>query len=177
MPIKRNSPAKRPAAPKRSRTVRAAVAPIDKPVGLIMSSEEKRQLILAHAAMRAPRRDPLQMLSVWAGVMVTLVVVFVGWWWAATPSYVDALKDPDPSFQPMYDELKILTERMKTLPAQTKDLDLLKDSDELGAGAQDAKQQAINVLSGTLNATTTSVGGRTDLFKPPVNTTTTSSTL
>lgn len=44
----------------------------------ILSSEEKRELILAHAAARRPV-DPVQRMSLWAGVAVCLVFVVGAW--------------------------------------------------------------------------------------------------
>jgi hypothetical protein len=49
-----------------------------------LSGEEKHQLILAHAAAREPG-DPVQVLSMWAGVLAVACVIAVGWWWAMKP--------------------------------------------------------------------------------------------
>jgi hypothetical protein len=45
----------------------------------MISDDEKHQLIRAHAAMRAPQ-DPLQRLSLWAGVSLSVLMIGVGWW-------------------------------------------------------------------------------------------------
>jgi hypothetical protein len=44
----------------------------------ILSAEEKRELILAHAAARRPV-DPVQRMSLWAGVAICLVFVVGAW--------------------------------------------------------------------------------------------------
>lgn len=71
---------------KRSRTPKRVREALPPPLrsGRLMGAEEKRQLILAHAAMRHPQ-DPAHMLSLWAGVVLAAVVVIGGWAWAVSP--------------------------------------------------------------------------------------------
>lgn len=45
----------------------------------IISSEEKHELIRMHAAARAPQ-DPLQRVSLWAGVTLSVAALAFGWW-------------------------------------------------------------------------------------------------
>lgn len=45
----------------------------------LISDEEKRELIRVHAAARAPQ-DPLQRMSLWAGVTLSILGIAVGWW-------------------------------------------------------------------------------------------------
>jgi len=45
----------------------------------MISDDEKRELIRAHAAMRAPQ-DPLQRMSLWAGVTLSVLMIGAGWW-------------------------------------------------------------------------------------------------
>lgn len=70
----------------RAKTPPAAVLSSPAPLrsGRLLSGEEKRQLILAHAAAREPG-DPVQVLSMWAGVIATAIVIAIGWWWAVKP--------------------------------------------------------------------------------------------
>jgi hypothetical protein len=59
----------------------------------IVRPDEKRELILAHAAMRRTH-DPVQLMSLWAGVVATFVVVVAAWWWASKPAYLRAFSEP-----------------------------------------------------------------------------------
>ena len=71
-------------------------------VPLLMTSDEKHELIRAHAAMRTPH-DPVQMLSVWAGVLVAFVVVIGGWMWAIQPTFSSFVKQPiDPETRALF---------------------------------------------------------------------------
>ena len=74
----------------------------------IVGADEKRELILAHAAMRKPR-DPVQMLSLWAGVVTTFLVVISAWWWASKPGYLRLLsaspREGFESVQQNYDQM------------------------------------------------------------------------
>jgi hypothetical protein len=45
----------------------------------MMSEEEKHRMIMAHAAIRAPQ-DPLQRISLWAGVTLSVAAIATGWW-------------------------------------------------------------------------------------------------
>ncbi len=56
----------------------------------LMSSEEKRQLILAHAARRQPL-DRLQAFSLWAGIFICVITVALGWVYAAHRQVVYAV--------------------------------------------------------------------------------------
>lgn len=72
-------------APVKPRVIRSQTPPPDTyQSSTFLSREEKRQIILAHANMRQPH-DPVQMMSMWAGVLTCLVVVAVGWWWTVRP--------------------------------------------------------------------------------------------
>ncbi len=177
MPIKRQtSPAKAPAksraVPLRRPSVRrvaaAASVPVEAAVHVatprFLSAEEKRQLILAHAEMRRPH-DPLQMLSVWAGVAVTVLVLVVGYWYATKPSFVEAQSKPfDAELAPALQNIQAFTEKMKELPdvlSQKKpDASLQKLQ-----GEAKARQAALDALAGTLNDDE-QAAVRVDLFKP-----------
>lgn len=67
---------RRVAATSKSRVIRNVVKKDDAP--FLSSHEEKRQLILAHAANR-PKLDPIQRMSLWAGVAICLVFVVGAW--------------------------------------------------------------------------------------------------
>jgi len=96
MPIKKAA-APRRAAPRKARVASPdRAAPIASPEpesyasGTLLSREEKRQIILAHAAARRPT-DAVQVTSMWLGVAACAVVVAVGWWWAVKPEIAGRL--------------------------------------------------------------------------------------
>lgn len=93
MPVKKSSsplprraaPRRSPRAPKPAASERIATpAPETYASGTLLSREEKRQIILAHAAARQPA-DRVQVTSMWLGVAACAAVVAVGWWWAVKP--------------------------------------------------------------------------------------------
>jgi len=181
MPIKRNTPSpikKRLAPPSGKRVVRRVVK-MDPVVSLtprVISPEEKRQLILAHASMRGPH-DPLQMMSLWAGVAVTALVLVVGYWYAATPGFVEASRKPfDEQLAPVADDFREFAGKMKELPATVKGQvqgqeQTQQTIEQLGELQHEVKmrQRALDELVGMVNATDTAI--RLDLFQPPASST------
>ncbi len=62
--------------------------PAENEIGeLHVSQDDKRLLIQAHSAMRAAKQshDPIQVMSMWAGVIVVTLAIAVGWWWSVSP--------------------------------------------------------------------------------------------
>jgi hypothetical protein len=97
MPIKRTTaqdgPPNKKRAPRRKRQEPEAQAASS--VGghePVISQDEKRRLILAHAAMR-PTRDPVQLMSMWAGVLVAVLAVVSGWWWSVGSGIAGSWQD------------------------------------------------------------------------------------
>ncbi len=83
------------AVPKRTRrstakrvATAASTPPPERP--RFMSSEEKRQLILAHAAERQPV-DAVQRFSLWTGVAVCILAITVGWVYTMRQSIAGAI--------------------------------------------------------------------------------------
>ena len=68
-----------------------------------MSANEKRELILAHAAARDPQ-DPLQRASLWAGITVAVIVIAGGWWMTVGREIKDAVSNGS--------ELRKMTEQL-----------------------------------------------------------------
>ncbi|MBU2566451.1 hypothetical protein KKG46_02730 [Patescibacteria group bacterium] len=56
----------------------------------LLSPEEKRQLIMAHAEMRQPV-DSMQRFSLWAGVFICVMAIGVGWLYTMRQTIVDAM--------------------------------------------------------------------------------------
>lgn len=172
MPIKRQaSPAKAPAKSKPAvsrRSIRRAAAPapveeVHVATPRFLSADEKRQLILAHAQMRRPH-DPIPMLSVWAGVAVTVMVLVVGYWYATKPSFVEAQSKPfDEELAPALQNIQVFTEKMKELPEVLSQRKQAVSLEKLEGEAK-ARQAALDALAGKLHDE--QAGVRVDLFKP-----------
>lgn len=168
MPEKRRSSSKRPA---RSRAGGAApgitVAP------RILSSDEKRQLILAHSAMRRPM-DPIQRASLWAGVLVCMLFVVGAWAYTVGSGIKKSAAGPlDPELQDVVDNTKKFADDSSgsgSLGEQFKNV-----TERLNALAEE--QAVLDSMIRQLSATTTPAASadRPDLFKPtrtPVTSTT-----
>lgn len=70
----------------------------------ILSSEEKRELILAHARSQSAK-DPMQRMTVWGGVLISLGALAFGWWWTVGTSIQTTWRKGSPEFQAMTDSL------------------------------------------------------------------------
>lgn len=83
----------------------------------IVSPDEKRELILAHAAMRRPH-DPVQLLSLWAGVAATFIVIVGAWWWSSKPEYLRVFSTPFLSgFEPAVQDAKTFGKTVTNITA------------------------------------------------------------
>jgi len=139
----------------------------------LLSREEKRQLILAHAAARRSA-DPVQIASMWLGVAVCAVVVVIGWWWVVMPqisqSFEQGLKPALAESNQTVNELSsVLNDavnndliKMTNTRAEYQ-FQLLKDQATIRANARRAMEQA---LSGGSMASNTR-----DLFAPALTVT------
>lgn len=135
MAIKRNV-TKKPGAPKRARSSRSesiSVAP------RILSSEEKRELILAHAAARRPL-DPIQRFSLWSGVAICLLFVVGAWIYTVGSGIKRSVAGPlDPNLQQALDATKKIgggasrsgSELQEQLSDVTSQLDAMADQDAI----------------------------------------------
>ncbi|GMU25186.1 hypothetical protein KJZ71_02105 [Patescibacteria group bacterium] len=81
----------------------------------ILTSEEKRELILAHAAARAPR-DPVQQASLFAGVMIAVLAIGAGWWATVRIQVQASVHGGSQSLRELTKELETFTEEAKTNP-------------------------------------------------------------
>jgi hypothetical protein len=81
----------------------------------MMSPAEKRGLILAHAAARAPQ-DPLQRMSLWAGVTLCVLMLIVGWWSTVGWTVRDTLSEPSSEVRALTEELDRFTEQVQSNP-------------------------------------------------------------
>jgi hypothetical protein len=81
----------------------------------ILTAEEKRSLILAHAAERRPR-DPVQRITLWMGVTVALLAVVCGWFLTVGRQVKREMDGTGGELRELADELDTFTERTKTNP-------------------------------------------------------------
>lgn len=133
----------------------------------ILSSEEKRELILAHAAARQPI-DPVQRFSLWAGVTVCLIFVVGAWAYTAGSGIRKSLAGPvDANLQGALDATKEIgkgaLETGGELGAQINEV-----SKQLGVLAE--QEALIQQLAAEINATST----RSDRFQSPAGNATSS---
>jgi hypothetical protein len=175
-------PIKKATAPKRSAPRKARTAPKPAPArpaepaipvyfsGTPLSREEKRQIILAHAAARQPT-DPVQVTSMWVGVAACAAIVAVGWWWAVKPeisrSFEQGLKpaltESSQTVSALGDSIKSVSENklmQTTVNGAGDKLQQIKDHAALQAETKQAMQR---VLGGE---DTGQVAPERDLFNP-----------
>lgn len=163
MPPKRRIPtAKRPATGRRTVRV-AANAPL-------YTAEEKHRMIQAHAAMREPH-DPVQLMSAWAGVAVTLLVVAVGWWWAAGSGLFTSTGSIGKDIGQTFSDVSAAAAEGKKMAENNDIVKMLGEaSDKLQTQQAEAavRQQALDHIANLVNGTgaTNTVSGRADMFLP-----------
>jgi hypothetical protein len=102
-------PRKSSSAPKRRKHATAATP-------RMLSEAEKHELIRLHVANRAPQ-DPLQRLSLWAGVSLCVTVLLVGWWFTVGVGVQQAVSTEDAEeLRALTEELDRFTEQVETNP-------------------------------------------------------------
>jgi hypothetical protein len=153
-------PSKRTAATKRSAPKKKRLVESEAPRRIF--GEEKRELILAHAAMRQKANDPVQVMTLWIGVAVTMLVVVAGWVWALSPALSKAFRQPlDQGSQTVLNEIK---KGNDASPAkqQLEKSDFPKILEQTTAALQNLnaqavqEQQALDALAAAVNSTSTS---------------------
>lgn len=172
----RRAPPKRASTkPVQKRTVkRVAEQPVAPDVfvsGKGLSSDEKRRIILAHAAMRETH-DPVQIVSMWAGVTATALMVLFGWWWAVKPEIAKTYNNElRPAVSDLGSSLKNVTSQMKEAQEVLSETWKIKDatadsgvSSSTGTPVVDTLQQLMqeNAASGTQDGT------KRDIFNKPI---------
>jgi hypothetical protein len=169
-----------PSAPKRTRrntakrvaTAASTPAP-DRP--RIMSAEEKRQLILAHAAERQPV-DTVQRFSLWTGVVVCVLAITIGWVYTMRQSIAGAIITGNTQEEQIdYDELK--SSIHSNISDMVDQIDTLQEDHMFDLRVQAEALKAINELeqststqsASSTTATSTETSARGDLFQPSSN--------
>ena len=155
--------------PRARKSVSASPAPIALR-GRLTSDHEKRELILAHSAMRRAK-DPVQLMSVWAGVAASAVVVVIAWAWVFVPSLVNTLRGPlDPGTRALLHSANAAQEHASTYDLDQTELgkqiqQATADVDELTRKAE-LQAQALQVMASAIEGATSSTESRSDLFAP-----------
>jgi len=168
MTIKRRTTAKR--SPRTAPEGRAS-APEIHVAPRILSAEEKRELILAHAAARHPI-DPVQRVSVWAGVAVCVIFIVAGWFSTVGSGIRKSLAGPtDPAIVQAMDASRQVIDST-SLAGNEIQQRFQVVSDQLQAAAD--RQAIVNQLAAQLAATSTvaTTSTRSDLFRPAAPTST-----
>jgi hypothetical protein len=157
-------------APKKAMSHKASSSP------RIVSSDEKRQLILAHAAQRRPV-DPVQRMSLWAGVFVCVVFVIGAWFYTVGSGIRDSFaRTPDRLMMYRGGE-----EPEDTSPALPTNILTEEGSRSLQDGFKEveerldeltAEQQIVDAMADQINASSTAAATSTrDLFEPQTTST------
>lgn len=123
----------------------------------ILSSEEKRELILAHARSQTGK-DPLQRMTVWGGVMIAMAGIAVGWWWTVGANIQQNAQNGSPEFRQMAENLNEFTQTVKS------------ETDSLQKPLNPTSNANAGEASGLLKAVLEGDGSkkrRDDLLAPP----------
>lgn len=165
MPIKRSSSLKRTARPRAETSV--APEPVHRDTPRILSADEKRQLILAHAAMRRSM-DPIQRMSLWAGVVICMAFVIGGWMYTVGSGIKKSLAGPlDPHVQDVVDQTKEFGQDTGRDTAAELGEQLQQVTDRLKTISE--QQAVLDVMVQQLSTSTApgATSTRTNLFIPP----------
>ncbi len=138
----------------------------------VLSDEEKRQLILAHASIRAPK-DPVQRATMWAGMFVVLAVIFGGWWLSVGRNIQKGVEGGDrQDWEAMEDRLNQFTEQLRTdaivnapnIPSPTSEASAAEDVGMvravIGEESERADRDDLFGISGVFISTTSSVSAQ-----------------
>ncbi len=165
----RRSSGKTPSRPRVRKSASAAPETVAMR-GRLTSDHEKRELILAHSAMRSAK-DPVQLMSVWAGVAASAVVVVIAWAWVFVPSLLNTLRGPlDPGTRAFFENANAAREHASAYDLDQTELgkqiqEATTDVNELTRQAE-LQAHALQVMASAIDGTATSTDSRSDLFAP-----------
>lgn len=155
----------RKAAPKRVAAKAANASATERP--RILSSEEKRQLILAHAAERQPV-DGVQRLSLWSGVVVCILAIAIGWVYTMRQSIASAIDTSKANSSEQIDYGELKESMHSNINRMVEQIDTLQEDHILELKEQAEIIKSINEAAqstSTEAATSTDNGGK-ELFQP-----------
>ncbi len=177
MPRKQSTPQKSDqskVAPKRTRraaskrvSASASASASDRP--RLLTAEEKRQLILAHAAQREPV-DSVQRFSLWTGVLVCVLVIGIGWLYTMRQTIAGAIQAGGSGQQEefSYNEIKVSLDQ--NVDQVIQEIDKFQDRELMELSRQSAiMRSATNATGSAGNASGSEEGAfgtRKDLFQP-----------
>ncbi|MFZ2803793.1 MAG: hypothetical protein WA001_01075 [Patescibacteria group bacterium] len=167
-PKKRSTVRRAPAAA-RAKPLKKVVVPIvSRGPSLLLSPDEKRGMIMAHASMRGSR-DPVQMATLWAGVAAAFIVIVGAWAWAFGPSLLQAAGHPLNSGLVETEQGAEQIKQQVDAYAQTSELkqELDQASAQLDSFSTQAavEQQTVDSIAASVNASSSANGSR-DVFQP-----------
>ena len=136
----------------------------------LLSPEEKRQLIMAHAQTRQPV-DSMQRFSLWAGVVICVMAIGVGWLYTMRQTIVTAMdtanqNNPD---QDLVTPIEAKEELHNNLQSALQKLEALEQQNSQELMMQMAENPVPQQSSSTASATTTAETGTSteqQLFVP-----------
>ena len=79
----------------------------------ILGDEEKRQLILAHAAASRGVKDPVQRVTAWMGFLAVIAMLIWGWWDTVGASIQNQITTGTNSYKQMTENMNSFTNRLQ----------------------------------------------------------------
>jgi len=159
--------ARRRPAVKAAETANVSAPP---PRARIFSAEEKRQMILAHAAMRHPV-DRTQALSLWIGVIVCALAIGIGWIYSVRQSIANTFTDSNVNITSPQDAQAALHDNLQSIMSQ---LDNLEQQNAARVQTRWAIAQELQRTSSSSVPATSSIESKAvhpNLFRPAVSST------
>lgn len=140
----------------------------------VLSAEEKRQLILAHAAQREPV-DNVQRFSLWMGIAVCVLAITVGWVYSMRQTIAGAISSDNQTQEETVD-YEVIKESLNTnINKMVTEIDHIQDSQLLELQKQAVVMKAqMEVESASSSESVAGSQGlpdsRNDLFIPSAET-------
>ena len=147
--------------PKRSRAKKAAAGFSDTP--RLISQEEKHQLIRAHVSAHAPQ-DPLQRVSLWAGVSLSVMMIAVGWWMTVGWNVRHKVAEGSAAVRAATEKLNRFSDLVNSDPSLG--LDALRGSTPSASASSFEEMMGRNLIAPANYATPTSTDTNTDTDDP-----------
>lgn len=181
-----NSPPKRRRAPRSG----AGLAGKERVKEKILSGEEKRSLILAHAAKRVPV-DHAQKVSLWAGIAICVLAIGTGWLYSVRLGIAEVFpadKDPERAGSAAWESRLIKQDLRQNAERMLKEIEKIEETQMQGgfgevlgktlemaaeisnASGTNAESKAANLfmkLEGRAVSSTVSEEDQTDFTLPP----------
>jgi hypothetical protein len=79
----------------------------------VIGEEEKRQLILAHAAAARGVKDPVQRVTAWMGFFAVIAALIWGWWNTVGAGIQARVTEGTSAYQQMTEDMNTFTNRLQ----------------------------------------------------------------